>query len=147
MGRDPAEIIAADCVAVRMRALNRAITAVFDDALRPHGLRVGQLNLLVAVARMGAAVPGDLCRLLRMEKSTLSRDMEVLRRNGWVESAEQRGRFRPLRISASGRALLKRVLPAWRRAQAKARALIGEQGVEAVRAMSARLGLRDKARQ
>ena len=38
------------------------ITALYDDALRPQGLRVGQLNLLVAVARMGAARPLDLCR-------------------------------------------------------------------------------------
>ena len=58
----PDAIIAAECLAVRLRALNRAVTALYDDALRPHGLRVGQLNLLVAVARMGTARPGDLCR-------------------------------------------------------------------------------------
>ena len=80
----PAEVIARDCIAVRVRALNRAVTALYDEALRPHGLRVGQLNLLVAIARMGTARPGDLCRVLRMEKSTLSRDVEVMRRNGGV---------------------------------------------------------------
>ena len=60
--RPAAEVIAAECLAVRVRTLNRAVTALYDDALRPHGLRVGQLNLLVAVARMGTARPGDLCR-------------------------------------------------------------------------------------
>src|SRR5436305_10748900 len=92
----PAEVIAAECLAVRVRALNRAVTALYDDALRPHGLRVGQLNLLVAVARMGTARPGDLCRVLCMEKSTLSRDVEVMRRNGWLEADETGGRSRPL---------------------------------------------------
>jgi DNA-binding MarR family transcriptional regulator len=86
-----AEVIARDCIAVRVRALNRAVTSLYDDALRPLGLRVGQLNLLVAVARMGTARPGDLCRLLRMEKSTLSRDVEVMRRNGWLEVDESGG--------------------------------------------------------
>ena len=80
-----AELIAGECLGVRVRTLNRAVTALYDEALRPHGLRVGQLNLLVAVARMGTARPGDLCRFLRMDKSTLSRDVELMRRNGWLE--------------------------------------------------------------
>src|SRR3954451_12809980 len=112
--RPPAEVIAAECIAVRVRALNRAITALYDDALRPHGLRVGQLNLLVAVARMGPARPADLCRALRMDKSTLSREVGVLRRNGWLEAEDGGGRSRPLRLSPSGRSLLEQVVPAWR---------------------------------
>src|SRR5436305_14978459 len=78
-----AEVIAGECLAVRVRTLNRAVTALYDEALRPHGLRVGQLYLLVAVARLGTARPGDLCRTLRQDKSTLSRVVEVLLRLGW----------------------------------------------------------------
>ena len=132
MPKTPAEVIAAECLAVRLRTLNRALTALYDDALRPHGLRVGQLNLLVAVARMGTARPGDLCRALRMDKSTLSRDVEVLRRNGWLEVEDSGGRSRPLRLSPGGQALLERVAPAWRQAQAQARTLIGDDGAEAL---------------
>jgi DNA-binding MarR family transcriptional regulator len=137
--RSTAEVIAAECLAVRLRALNRAVTALYDDALRPHGLRVGQLNLLVAVARMGTARPGDLCRVLRMDKSTLSRDVEVMRRNGWLEVEEVGGRSRPLRLSTVGQALLERVAPAWRRAQEQARNLIGDDGAEAVLQIARRL--------
>jgi DNA-binding MarR family transcriptional regulator len=135
----PDAIIAAECLAVRLRVLNRAVTALYDDALRPHGLRVGQLNLLVAVARLGIAKPGDLCRVLCMDKSTLSRDVEVLRRHGWLVADETRGRSRPLRITPVGRALLERVTPAWRQAQAQACTLIGDDGAEAVLAMARRL--------
>lgn len=133
-GRLPvAEVIAGECLAVRVRTLNRAVSALYDEALRPHGLRVGQLNLLVAVARAGTARPGDLCRILRMEKSTLSRDVEVMRRNGWLEvdhSADARAR--PLRLSAQGQALLEAVVPAWRQAQEKAEALIGGEAAAAL---------------
>src|SRR5690348_8334744 len=127
--RPAAEVIAAECLAVRVRALNRAVTALYDEALRPHGLRVGQLNLLVAVARLGTARPGDLCRILQMDKSTLSRDVEVMRRNGWLEVGDSAdARARPLRLSPEGRALLERVVPAWRWAQEQARKLIGDDG-------------------
>src|SRR3954449_13006583 len=126
-GRLPAaEVIAGECLAVRVRTLNRAVSALYDDALRPHGLRVGQLNLIVAVARMGTARPGDLCRILRMDKSTLSRDVEVMRRNGWLEVDDSAdARARPLRLSGQGHALLETIVPVWRQAQEKAGALMG----------------------
>jgi DNA-binding MarR family transcriptional regulator len=121
-----AEIMAGECLAVRVRTLNRAVSALYDEALRPHGLRVGQLNLLVAVARLGSAKPGDLCRLLQMDKSTLSRDVELMRRNRWLELVDSDdARARPLRLSAQGGALLEAVVPAWRQAQEQAMALIG----------------------
>ena len=143
MPKTPAEVIAAECLAVRLRTLNRALTALYDDALRPHGLRVGQLNLLVAVARLGTARPGDLCRLLRMDKSTLSRDVEVMRRNGWLAVEDGSGRSRPLRITPAGEALLAQVVPAWQRAQERARTLIGDEGAEAVLAMARKLRAND----
>jgi DNA-binding MarR family transcriptional regulator len=136
---EPAEAIAAECIAVRLRALNRAVTSLYDEALRPHGLRVSQLNLLVAVTRMGTARPGDLCRLLRMDKSTLSRDAELLRHHGWLDVDEGRGRARPLRITSAGQELIKTVVPAWRQAQRKARKLLGDDGANAVLQMACRL--------
>src|SRR5829696_2539941 len=129
MPKTPAEVIAAECLAVRLRALNRALTAVYDDALRPH--------------RLGTAQPGDLCRLLRMDKSTLSRDVEVMRRNGWLEVEDRSGRSRPLRITPAGEALLAQVVPTWQQAQERARTLIGDEGAEAVLAMARKLGAGD----
>jgi DNA-binding MarR family transcriptional regulator len=135
----PAEVIAAECLAVRVRALNRAVTALYDDALRPQGLRGGLLNLLVAIARMGNARAGDLCRVLCMEKSTLSRDVEVMRRNGWLVADETGGRSRPLRITPLGQILLERVTPAWREAQVRTRKLVGDNGAESILGMARRL--------
>jgi DNA-binding MarR family transcriptional regulator len=125
-GMSAAEVIAGECLGARVRILNRAVTAIYDEALRPQGLRVGQMNLLVAVARMGTARPGDLCHLLRMEKSTLSRDVELMKRNGWLEVDDSGDRrARPLKVSAAGLALLESVVPAWRRAQERVEEILG----------------------
>lgn len=133
--------IAAECLGFRVRLLNRAVTAVYDEALRPHGLRVGQVGLLVAVARMGTAKPGDLCRFLRMEKSTLSRDVELMRRNGWLEVGDAADRrARPLAVTAAGAALLEAALPAWEQAQDRVRALLGPELAETLGRAVDRLG-------
>lgn len=79
-GPKPVEVIARDCIAVRVRAIYIYIKFIYDNFLRSHGLRVGQLNLLVAIARMGTARPGDLCR--RLMSWTSPWDLEIARRAG-----------------------------------------------------------------
>jgi DNA-binding MarR family transcriptional regulator len=122
--------IARDCVAVRLRLLNRAITSVYDDALRPLGLTVSQMNMLVVAARMGVAEPSRVCRMLQMDLSTLSRNLARMRARGWIESVPDRdARAHPFRVTDAGQALIQQAYPAWQEAQRKAHALLGDEGV------------------
>lgn len=122
-----AERIAAECIAVRLRMLNRRITRLYDDALREQGLSTAQLNMLVAIATAGEVSPVALGEALDLEKSTLSRNVARMRERGWVR-VEQTGGGPGLRLSPTdeGLALLDAVEPAWARAQEQARALLGE---------------------
>jgi hypothetical protein len=52
ISKEASKRIARECIAVRVRLLNRVITSLYDDALRPLGITVSQLNLLVAICRM-----------------------------------------------------------------------------------------------
>ena len=135
------ERIASDCIAVRVRLINRVVTAIYDEALRPLGFRVSQGNILVAVARRGEARPADICRLLRLEKSTLSRDVEVMKGKGWLESDPPAGgRNQVIRITTAGRDLLARSGAAWESAQSEARLLIGDAGVDSIKQIATKLG-------
>ena len=130
-----------ECIAVRVRLINRVVTSVYDEALRPFGLRASQANLLAAVALMDEARPAEVSRALRIEKSTLSRDVELLKRNGWVESDPPAGgRNQTIRLTPAGRGLLGRIRPPWEGAQAEARRLIGADGEAALRLLASRLG-------
>jgi DNA-binding MarR family transcriptional regulator len=132
--------VASQCIAVRVRLINRVVSAIYDEALRPHGLRVSQGNILVVVANKGSARPSEISRLLRLEKSTLSRDVEVMKRNGWLESdPPEGGRNQSLRLTEAGVDLLAKTLPAWEAAQAEATRLLGDDGVAAIRQMAADL--------
>src|SRR5437660_3291659 len=83
---DSIDTISRTCIAVRLRLLNRVVTNLYDDALRPLGLKVSQLNILVVTAKFGLARPATVCELLQLDTSTLSRNVERMRAQGWLET-------------------------------------------------------------
>jgi DNA-binding MarR family transcriptional regulator len=104
------------CLAARRRA--RAITRLFDEKLRPHGLRATQFSVLVGLALGGPRPIGALAEMLGLEHTTLTRGAARLERNGWIGSERSTdGRERPLRLTPAGRAKLEEAFPAWREAQ------------------------------
>jgi DNA-binding MarR family transcriptional regulator len=124
------ERIATSCIAGRLRLLNRVITNIYDDALRPLDLKVSQMNILVAAAKLGVARPAEVCDILELDTSTLSRTVDRMVENGWLEIVpDEDGRSQPFRLTAEGRQLLERAIPAWEKAQAEAKKLLGDDGL------------------
>src|SRR6516225_7796295 len=110
--------IAASCIAVRLRLLNRVVTNLYDEGLRPLGLKVSQLNVLVVTAKLGVARPAQVCGLLHLDLSTLSRNVDRMMAKGWLEAVpEEDARTQPFRLTDQGRRLLERAFPAWEKAQ------------------------------
>jgi DNA-binding MarR family transcriptional regulator len=138
---EPADRIARECIAVRVRLINRVITALYDEALRPFGLRISQANILAAVGHMGESRPAEVSRILRIEKSTLSRDVELMKQKGWLESEPPLGgRNQTIRLTPQGTQLLVSIQPSWENAQLHAKQLIGEASEAALRQIASRLG-------
>src|SRR4051794_25455488 len=130
------DTISRTCIAVRLRLLNRVVTNLYDDALRPLGMKVSQLNILVVTARLGLARPAQVCDILQLDASTLSRNVERMRAHGWLEVVPaEDARAQPFRLTAAGRRLIEQAVPAWEKAQRQAADLLGDAGI----------GLLDKA--
>lgn len=129
--RPTIDTIAGECIAVRLRMLNRVVTNIYDEALRPLGLKVSQMNILVAAARMGTARPAAVCERLHLDVSTLSRNVERMKARGWLEVVpEEDGRAQPFRLTARGRKLLEKAAPAWKEAQTRVKVLLGRKIVK-----------------
>ena len=136
------DAIARNCIAVRLRLLNRVVTNLYDDALRPLGLKVSQLNVLVVTAKLGLAQPAKVCDILQLDTSTLSRNVERMRAKGWLEVVPaEDARTQPFRLTAQGRRLLERTVPAWEQAQQQATELLGEDGVALLTRTVSKLGM------
>lgn len=123
--------VASECIAVRLRMLNRITTNIYDDALRPLDLKVSQMNILVAAAKMGTARPVEVCERLHLDVSTLSRNVERMKARGWLEVVpDEDGRSQPFRLTTRGWKLLAKAVPIWGEAQERVRKVLGVAFVE-----------------
>ena len=129
-----AQSVSSECLAFRVRSLNRVVTGLYDRALKPLGLKTSQGNILVAVSLMDHASPARIGRLLAMEKSTVSRHLDRMQKNGWLAVANPGlGGLQEVTVTPKGRELLAAAHAGWQRAQREARALLGPEGIAAVR--------------
>ena len=113
--RAKAAIVAEACIAVRLRILTRRVTSIYNRELRPYGLTIGQMNILVMTIRRDLTTQQDLGQALHLEKSTLSRDLARMCAQGWLsKSRSDDGRATILRVTTTGERLLGKAFPAWR---------------------------------
>jgi DNA-binding MarR family transcriptional regulator len=128
---------ARDCVCLASRRASRAITRAFDRRLRPHGIRATQFSLLVALIEAGPTSIGDLAEELGIERTTLSRNLDVVAAQGWVKVGigNRDARARIVSVTRSGRKAVVTALGAWREAQDAALAAVGPAGFRALRAL------------
>ena len=104
------------CLAARREA--RELTRLYEDKLRPHGLRATQFSILAALWIKGATPLTELADVLGLERTTLTRSAGVMERNGWVEDASaDDARARPLQLTEAGRAKVEAAYPAWKEVQ------------------------------
>jgi DNA-binding MarR family transcriptional regulator len=102
---------------------------VYENALRPLGLRATQFTILQVLSLAGEVTQGQLGEMLAMDSTTLTRTLQIMGRQGWI--AERRGedrRERRLRLAKSGKTQFDRALPVWERVQSRLRRQLGEQG-------------------
>src|SRR5262249_9559840 len=110
------------CACHRIRMASRAVTRAYDEALRPIGLRATRASVLAAIAAEGAMSITALARVIGMDRSTLTRNLAPLEKEGLLSlGSEGWRRSRTLAITAKGRSRLEKAMPLWEEAQRRLR--------------------------
>ena len=131
-----------ECLGLRIKLANRVITKIYEDALRPFGLRATQLAMLAFAEERGQLRQSDICADLQLDDSTLSRNLERMQAKGWLEATVGAdARERPYQLTREGRSLLQQAIPAWRVAQKRVQEMLEESEVETLHALAKRCGL------
>jgi DNA-binding MarR family transcriptional regulator len=115
-------------MASTFRRASRALTQLYERALRPLGIRATQFTILQVLSLAGEVSQGQLGAMLAMDSTTLTRTLAIMGARGWI--AEHRGedrRERWLCLAKAGQTQLNRTLPAWQKVQSHLRDQMGEQ--------------------
>ena len=117
---DPAEYFepAQACICLSLRKSARAVSQLYDDALRPSGLRATQFSLLVATRMLAPVTVSGLAVALVIDRTTLTRNLRPLKREGLIRALPGRDRReREVALTAIGEEVLRKALPYWRGVQ------------------------------
>jgi DNA-binding MarR family transcriptional regulator len=118
----------------KVRRVARLVTNAYDEALRPAGLRATQFAVLTAVGAEGSMTITALAQLLGMDRTTLSRNLGPLERDGLIKiGPEGWRRSRTLEITKKGKARFREILPFWQRAQEALRKKLGDEKWNGIR--------------
>ena len=123
------------CTNLKLRQLSRAVTRHYDAYVARTGLKNTQYSLLSHVVLMGPVRPGELARRMKLDASTLTRNLQPLVAAGWIEIGPGGDeRSRTVNATDAGRKLRAEGQKAWKQAQL---ALNERLGVERVLALHA----------
>lgn len=128
----------ADCLCLASRMAARTITRRFDRALRKQGIRITQFSMLALLHLRGPLTIGALSDALGVERTTLTRNLGPVEREGLVtvRSDVKDARARIVALTAKGRAALAKAFPSWRAVQAELMSEIGAEAAASLKRMS-----------
>ena len=133
-----AKIVATECLAGRIRRLNRVLSNLYDRALQPYGIKINQSTVLIFLLVHGDSSPSEIGAYLQMEKSTVSRTIDRMKKSGWVE-VNGTGSGQTVQATDLGKQLMVDSHDQWQSAQNKALELLGEDGANSLISMAERV--------
>ncbi len=127
------------CACANIRRAARLVTQLYGHEMGGE-IEAAQFSLLTMLSRRPGSSQAPLGRRLGLDKTTLSRNLTLMKRNGWIEHAKSEDhRERGYRLTTAGEKLLAATRPGWKRAQDKLRASLGSGEWESIQAMFGRV--------
>jgi DNA-binding MarR family transcriptional regulator len=124
------------CTNLKLRQLSRVVTRHYDAYVAATGLRNTQYSLLSHVVLSGPIRPSDLAQRMRLDASTLTRNLQPLLARGWLRQGPgEDARSRLVEATEAGRAKRADAQRAWKQAQLALNALLGSERVAALHAL------------
>lgn len=124
------------CTNLKLRQLMRQVSSHYDQVFGACGLTGTQYSLLSHVVKLGPLRPVDLAKALKVQASTLSRNLQPLVVAGWVE-IKAGGDARSHQVVATEAGLAKRqeAQQHWKKAQQAVNQRLGFERVNALHAL------------
>jgi DNA-binding MarR family transcriptional regulator len=116
------------CACFNLRKASRAITQLFDRAIKPYGLRGTQFSILVVLSAAGPETITRLSDILVMDRTTLTRNLRPMEKAGMIKLRQgEDPRSKRVSLTAKGRKVLVDAFPHWEKTQNRIMEKLGEE--------------------
>ena len=128
INRAKLEEVAFFCACANLRKASRAVTQLYDELLRPTGLRATQYTLLVTLQLAGPIAISELAHLMGMDRTTLTRNLALVEKGGWATIAKgDDQRTHLVTLTREGSEAIAKALPLWEQAQERVVSELGRE--------------------
>jgi DNA-binding MarR family transcriptional regulator len=115
------------CTCAELRKAARAVTLLYDNAFKSTGLLSTQLSVLRIISKSDSLKVSQLAEELGMDRTTLTRNLSVLERQGFIKiSSGEDHRTRIVTITSSGSTSIAKTIPLWNEVQRNVKKQMGE---------------------
>jgi Transcriptional regulators len=119
------------CNCLNIRRASQAVTEVYDEFLAPSNLKIGQFSLLKHINQLGPVSVSDLAVIIRLDRTTLVRNLKPLEKSGFVQDISTEGtRNRQLRLTDKGIKAYKYAEELWEKAQSFLEEYLGKDNID-----------------
>ena len=116
------------CYCLMLRRAASSVTDMYDKALAEYGITLNQFSIIINLNNMSMATTTELAQQIGLERSTLVRNLKAIMAMGYIENvSEEKERNNHLRVTSSGRHLLKLTIPVWQSVQDKISESLGSE--------------------
>lgn len=129
------------CLNANLRKASRAILSLYMEEMRETGLQGTQFTLLSAVSGFGQVKVGDLAQFMGMDQTTVTRNINLLKKEGYVRVSpgEEDKRTRYIQLTDQGMAAVRDAHPKWLKAQTQLWNRLGDDQARELLALSQRI--------
>lgn len=115
------------CAVFNLRKASRVVTQLYEETMKPSGILPTQFTLLVVTRALGPITISKMAEVLVMDRTTLTRNLKPLEREGLLTVAAGKDDQRSREVSLTGKGLkqLEQALPLWQEAQRRIKRAVG----------------------
>lgn len=116
------------CYCLMLRRAASSVTDMYDKALAEYGITLNQFSIIINLNNMSMSTTTELAQQIGLERSTLVRNLKAIMAMGYIENVSgENERNNHLRVTSSGRHLLKLTIPVWQSVQDKISESLGSE--------------------
>lgn len=116
------------CYCLMLRRAASSVTDMYDKALAEYGITLNQFSIIINLNNMSMATTTELAQQIGLERSTLVRNLKAIMAMGYIENVSgENERNNHLKVTSSGRHLLKLTIPVWQSVQDKIAESLGSE--------------------